>query len=63
MLNDTIVEEIHQIRAQLLAQHGGDFAAYFAALVQQQQLHPEQYASFAQPASTSQPTSSSPLAQ
>lgn len=59
MLNDTIVEEIHQIRAQLLAQHGGDFAA----LVKKQLLHPEQYASFAQPASTSQPASSSPLAQ
>lgn len=63
MLNDAIVEEIHQIRAQLLAQHGGDFAAYFAALVKKQLLHPEQYASFAQPASTSQPPSSSPLAQ
>ncbi len=57
MLNDTIVDEIHEIRAQLLAQHGGDFAAYFAALVQKQNEHPERYVSFVQ-ASTAdvQPT-------
>jgi hypothetical protein len=49
MYNDTIVNEIHQFRAQLLAQHHGDFAAYFAALLQKQQQHPERYASFVQP--------------
>lgn len=54
MMNDPIVEEIHQIRAQLLQQHGGDFAAYFAALMQKQQQHPERYASFAQTAPSSQ---------
>ncbi len=48
MYIDTIVNEIHQFRAQLLDQHHGDFAAYFAALIQKQQQHPERYASFAQ---------------
>lgn len=62
MINDTIVEEIHQIRAQLLAQHGGDFAAYFAALLQKQQQHPERYASFAQPAGAPLPAASKLLA-
>jgi hypothetical protein len=50
MVNDTIVEEIHQFRAQLLSQHGGNLAAYFATLVQKQQEQPERYASFTQPA-------------
>jgi hypothetical protein len=48
MPNDTIVDEIHEVRAQLLAQHGGDFAAYFASLVQKQNQHPERYVSFVQ---------------
>jgi hypothetical protein len=48
MIQDPIVDEIHQIREQLLAQHGGDFAAYVASLQQAQQQHPERYASFAQ---------------
>ena len=48
MLNDSIVEEIHAARAQLLNQHGGDLAAYFAALLQKQEQHPERYASFIQ---------------
>jgi hypothetical protein len=48
MLNDTIVNEIHEVRAQLLAQHGGDFAAYFASLVHKQNEHPERYVSFVQ---------------
>ena len=57
MLNDTIVNEIHEVRAQLLAQHGGDFAAYFAALVQKQNEHPERYVSFAQSSTAdAQPT-------
>ncbi len=51
MIQDTIVDEIHQFRAQLLAQHQGDFAAYFASLLARQQQHPERYASFVQPAS------------
>ncbi len=46
MIHDTIVEEIHQFRAQLLAQHKGDFAAYFATLIQKQQQHPQRYTSF-----------------
>ena len=46
MLNDSIVDEIHAARAQLLSQHGGDLAAYFAALLQKQEQHPERYASF-----------------
>ena len=50
MLNDTIVDEIHAVRAQLLSQHGGDFAAYFAALLQKQEQHPERYVSFVQSA-------------
>jgi hypothetical protein len=66
MINDTIVEEIHQIRAQLLAQHGGDFAAYFAAyfaaLLQKQQQHPERYTSFAQATGAPLPAASKPLA-
>ena len=57
MLNDTIVDEIHEVRAQLLAQHGGDFAAYFASLVQKQNEHPERYVSFVQSSTTdAQPT-------
>jgi hypothetical protein len=49
MVNDPIVSEIHQFREQLLAQYQGDFAAYFAALLAKQSLHPEQYAAFAVP--------------
>jgi hypothetical protein len=52
MYNDTIVDEVHQARALLLEQHHGDFAAYFAALLKQQQLHPERYVSFVSPAVT-----------
>lgn len=48
MRNDTIVDEIYEARAQLLARHGGDFAAYFASLVQKQNVHPERYVSFVQ---------------
>ena len=51
MTDDLIVSEIHQFRAQLLAQHQGSFAAYFAALLAKQNLHPEQYVSFAASAS------------
>lgn len=36
MINDAIVEEIHQFRAQILDRHHGNFAAYFATLVQNQ---------------------------
>lgn len=46
MTNDTIVDEIHAARAQLLSQYGGDFAAYFAALLEKQNQHPERYVSF-----------------
>ena len=52
MARDTIINEIHQFRAQLLEQHHGDFAAYFATLIAKQQQNPEQYASFMQPADT-----------
>jgi hypothetical protein len=45
-LNEPIVDEIHQFRAQLLAQHGGDIAVYFAALQKNQQVHRERYVSF-----------------
>jgi hypothetical protein len=55
MYDDTIVSEVHQFRAQLLEQHQGDFAAYFAALLQKQQLHPERYASFALPSAKAHP--------
>lgn len=48
MPNDTIVDEIHQFRAQLLEQHDGDIAVYFAALQKKQQEHRERYVSFAQ---------------
>jgi hypothetical protein len=57
MYKDPVVDEVHQFRQQLLDQHHGDFAAYFASLLQTQQQHPERYASFAQPA---QPLSGSP---
>jgi hypothetical protein len=53
MYKDPVVDEVHQFRQQLLDQHHGDFAAYFASLLQAQQQHPERYASFAQPAQTS----------
>ena len=49
MYQDAIVQEVHQFREQLLAQHQGDFAAYFASLLQAQQLNPQRYVSFAQP--------------
>lgn len=63
MIQDTIVDEIHQFRAQLLAQHQGDFATYFAALLARQQQHPERYASFVQPASGQQSSSFAPSTQ
>jgi hypothetical protein len=53
-MNDPIVEEIHQTRAQLLEQHGGDFSAYFASLIQKQKQDPERYASFAQTSASGQ---------
>ncbi len=43
MVDDPIVEEVHQAREQLLAQYQGSFEAYFASLMQAQQLHPEKY--------------------
>ena len=46
MYKDPIVEEVHQARAQILAKHKGNFEAYFAALMQTQQAHPERYVSF-----------------
>jgi hypothetical protein len=46
---DTIVDEIHQIRAQLLSEHGGDFSAYFASLLQKQRQSPERYVRFTDP--------------
>jgi hypothetical protein len=49
MYTDPIVDEIHQFREQLLAQHQGDFAAYFASLLQAQQLDPQRYISFVEP--------------
>ena len=56
MTNDTIVDEIHAVRAQLLNQHGGDFAAYFAALLKKQEQHPERYVSFVQSDAAELPT-------
>ena len=50
MFNDSIVDETHAVRSQLLSQHGGDFAAYFAALLKKQKEHPECYVSFVQSA-------------
>jgi hypothetical protein len=41
-----IINETHQFRAQLLDKPHGDFAAYFAALLQKQQEHPERYTTF-----------------
>lgn len=61
-MNDPVIEEIHQIRAQLLAQHGGNFAAYFASLIQKQQLHPERYVSFMQATGNSLVDDLNPLA-
>lgn len=55
MTHDNIVDEIHQFRAQLLAQHNGDFVAYFAALMYKQQQDPQRYASFMQPAAPQAP--------
>lgn len=57
MPTDTIVDEIHEARAQLLTQHGGDFTAYFASLLQKQNEHPERYVSFVQSSTAdAQPT-------
>jgi hypothetical protein len=52
-----IINETHQFRAQLLDQHHGDFAAYFAALLQKQQEHPERYTTFTKSAAPAHPTS------
>jgi hypothetical protein len=50
MYKDPIVEEIHQARALILAQHEGKFEVYFASLMQtqrdSQRAHPERYVSF-----------------
>ena len=46
MYQDPIVEEIHQARAQILANHQGNFEAYFTTLMQTQNAHPERYVSF-----------------
>ncbi len=54
MPNDSIVDEIHEIRAQLLDQHGGDIAVYFAALQKKQMENRERYVSFAQLGDTPQ---------
>ena len=62
MLNDSIVEEIHAVRAQLLSLHGGDFAAYFAALLEKQNQHPERYVSFVQSAAAGAPPPDRPPA-
>jgi hypothetical protein len=48
MYIDPIVDEIHRFREQLLAQHGGDFAAYFDSLLKAQRISPQQYTSFVQ---------------
>jgi hypothetical protein len=60
MINDTIVDDIHEARTQLLNQYGGDFAAYFASLIQKQQQHPERYVSFVQSAAKVAPSSKWP---
>jgi hypothetical protein len=60
MYADPIVDEIHRFREQLLAQHHGDFSAYFAALTQAQRLHPERYKSFA-PQSTPPSAQATPI--
>jgi hypothetical protein len=57
MYSDTIVNEIHQFRAQLLDKHQGDFSAYFAALLQKQREHPERYATFTKSAVPAHQTS------
>lgn len=50
MYQDPIVEEIHQARAEILAQHQGNFETYFKTLMrtqrETQRLHPENYVSF-----------------
>jgi hypothetical protein len=47
MIQDTIIEDIHRIREQLLAKFQGDFKAYFTELQRLQSLRPQAYASFA----------------
>lgn len=39
MLNDPIVEEIHQIREKLLAQYGGDMDKYLDHLKEAEKQH------------------------
>lgn len=34
--DDDIIEEIHQIRRDLLAEHGGDFRKYFESAMKRQ---------------------------
>jgi hypothetical protein len=63
MYSDTIVNEIHQFRAQLLEQHQGNFSAYFAALLQKQQQHPERYATFMQPVSAQHQSPTAPISK
>jgi hypothetical protein len=57
MHSDTIVNEIHQFRAQLLEQHKGNFAAYFTALQKKQQENPANYTNFVHTGSEQLPSS------
>ena len=55
MFNDSIVDETHAVRPQLLSQHGDGFATYFATLLKKQKEHPECYVSFVQAAAVASP--------
>ena len=55
MHNDTIVDETHAVRSQLLSQHGDGFATYFATVLKKQEEHPECYVSFVQAAAVASP--------
>lgn len=39
MNTENPIEEVWRARDELLAEHGGDFAAYFAWLVREQEKH------------------------
>lgn len=44
-MRDEIVEEVHRVREELLAEHGGDLHAYVETLRQAEAEHPERLVS------------------
>lgn len=63
MLPDPIVDEIHEIRRQMAAEHGDNLQQLGAYFIEHQKLHPDKLVSFApkRAARLEQPLASTPL--